>query len=139
MDIRQAIAFLGSLENTIQMGASDGVDDLTDFGVQTAQEFSSGNESSAALARADHPYAKRHGSPRRAPHIINKQRGVFFEAWMAARKSERDWQIINDSDVADFLRDGTATMFERPIDDAVEFVMEQNGRIVENAIRARVL
>lgn len=86
--------------------------------VRVAQYYSSGRVTTLQLRREDHPYATRHGSPRRDPEIINSQTGLFKSSWKT-RELFRDGEVIfvvyNDAPYAKFLQQGTKTMFERPI------------------------
>ena len=91
-------------------------------GVQLAQGLSGGGKSSAQLAREDHPFAKRHGSPKDITYLINEQSGRFRAAWRLKTSTIlRDFApvIVNDTPYADFLRYGTRKAFRRDIDDAV--------------------
>lgn len=119
MTIRDAIAEIEQIALQVEESGSLVVDELVERGVQIARERSSGTASEAQLRREDHPYARRHGAPRRDPSIINRHRGVFYAAWRSVSAFSAG-QIINDSDVANFMRDGTTYMFERPVGVAVE-------------------
>lgn len=81
-----------------------------------AVEWSSGPHSLRALARMDHPYAKRHGSATLPPHIINAQSGDFRRAWRIERLSASRLRVINDDPKVRFLKGGTRLMVDRPIE-----------------------
>lgn len=88
----------------------------------TALKFSSGAADRNTLARADHPYARRHGSPRLNPAIINEQTGVFKRAWKLRVKrtsSGMSVAVWNEDPKAVFLQAGTRFMFARPLDQRV--------------------
>ena len=108
------------------------VDDL----YRTAVELSSGNLKPADLARMDHPYAKRHGTPKLNPGIINAQSGDFRGAWeQEAVKGEGDGLaggIYNTDPKAEkWLQPGTKFMVARPVDAEVEdrVAPRREGRI----------
>lgn len=138
MNVRDAIAEIEALVQEVEQGGERVVEELTDRGVQIARQRSSGTASPAQLRREDHPYARRHGAPRRDPAIINRNRGVFFAAWRSAT-SGLTGQIINDSDVADFLRDGTRLMFERPVGVAVEEDLAAVAPQIATSVLARLV
>lgn len=87
-------------------------------GLEIARKQSSGTTSTAQLRKEDHPYAKRHGSPKRDPSTINVQSGAFRAEWhiQTGRSLEDGPAIVNYSKVAGFLQAGTPTMFERPVE-----------------------
>jgi len=97
-------------------------------GFQYAKRESSGPFSLDALARMDHPYAKRHGSPQLDPGRINIQSGDFYHDWNNSKPMAGDskisGRIYNLNRVADFLKYGTRFMFARPIEDRVEVFLE---------------
>lgn len=86
-----------------------------------AQEGSSGPYKMAELRRKplDSPYAKRHARPVLDPGVINIQTGLFWRSWKVQRaKQTKDGAagaVINDAPYAQFLEEGTKTMFKRPI------------------------
>lgn len=84
-----------------------------------AIELSGGPHSSAALAKADHPYSRRR--PQRSkypPQIINKQTGKFQGAWRIVRPRVVGKTIVtrlhNTDPKAKFMA-GTKLMIARPI------------------------
>ena len=93
---------------------------------------SSGTATEAELRAADHPYARRHGSPLWDPSTINVGRGDFRAAWatdsvpgpygLMARS------VSNRSAVAPFLeqREGAtgSSMFARPLEEILARVAE---------------
>lgn len=94
-----------------------------------AGRLSSGPYSLEDLARMDHPYAVRHGSPLLPPEIINRQSGEFASEWkrtpILGSPEEPRMQVRNDSRVADFLKYGTRRMFARPIEGELEVYAEE--------------
>lgn len=87
---------------------------------------SSGTASLALLRKADHPYARRHGSPRLAPGIINEQSGVFLSNWrrepIVPNGDGIIANIFNADPKAGYLEQRTpppskTKMFARPVDD----------------------
>ena len=104
------------------------VNETTTKGLAEAQVMSQGPNSLGALAREDHPYAKRHGFPLRNPAIINEQTGKFLRDWKredaTAVSDSIEGSILNENPVADYLKDGTKFMFARPIDQVVSAKME---------------
>lgn len=108
------------------------VDDLHN----TAVELSSGSLTPADLRRMDHPYAKRHGTPKLNPGIINAQSGDFRGAWERdAVKPARDGLtsgIFNTDPKAEkWLQPGTKFMVARPVDAEIEdrVAPRREGRI----------
>lgn len=109
-----------------------------------AVALSSGTVSSADLARMDHPFAKRHGSPQTNLLPINAQSGEFRNSWVTHGPSERGGTVVasleNVSPHADFLEGGTRFMFARPLElpltDFAERVLEvELGRAFRSAFR----
>jgi hypothetical protein len=94
---------------------------------ETAVEYSGGRLSLAVLAEMDHPYARRHGSPRLNPAYINTQSGGFLAGWRK-EPGERKGDVLthtvhNVSEVAPYLEQldpGTESrMVPRPLPEAV--------------------
>lgn len=87
-------------------------------GLKIARKQSSGSVSTSQLRKEDHPYAKRHGSPKRDPSTINVQSGEFRAEWHVQIGNSLDDgpAIVNYSRVARFLQEGTTTMFARPVE-----------------------
>ena len=86
--------------------------------------MSSGELTEADLRQMDHPYARRHPDPLLNPAIINDHTGEFKEHWKQPEVmnvgDDLAGRIINDSAVADYLRDGTEAMHDRPIEPELE-------------------
>lgn len=101
------------------------------FALDEARRRSSGPFSSAELAAADHPYARRHGgafSGAYPPGTINVQRGAFLSGWEMDIGPDSA-RVSNQTEVADFLKDGTRFMVPRPVGDEVEAAAgEEIGR-----------
>lgn len=93
--------------------------------------WSSGSFSLQLLRRMDHPYAKRHGSPRLHLGIINVHLGRVKEGW----KSDFDginFNIRNTSHIwNEYLQFGTSKMFSRK---AILDMVEDEMREVAEAI-----
>lgn len=122
----------------ILRGALDGMDEGYDFAIRR----SSGTRSTAELSRKplDHPFARRHGAPKLDPGEINVQSGRFKGAWQRPEVTrfgdEIGARILNDSDVADWLRDGNRTTFPRPIGEETErHAATATERIIETELR----
>jgi len=124
MTLAEAVRHFGDAERWFRRDLKWGVDRAIESGLEEARRRSSGRYSLAELARMDHPYARRHGSPRLDASTINVQSGVFRSAWRSddprAGEAPIAGRIFNDSAVADYLDNGTRTMFARPIGTAVE-------------------
>ena len=96
------------------------------YGLAEATRRSSGGISTRQQAKEDHPYAVRHGAPLRDPSIINEQTGVFKRGWeddlatLSDTGSVARARLSNQTEVADYLNEGTRTMFRRPIADKLE-------------------
>lgn len=110
--------------------------------LETARLLSSGPLSAEDLERQDHPYARRHGSARRDPGVINVQSGDFQAAWTQEGPTEAEsgleTAIWNEDPKAVFLDRGTRTMFGRPVADRVlaEVGPRRLGRLQEAIDRA---
>lgn len=147
MNVRDAQAAIRRLMAQIEEGQRRGLDKALSRALVIARRQSSGRLSSSALARADHPYARRHGSPRRDPSRINVQTGTFRAAWesrlgfggFSGGYMIQRGQIVNEARVADWLDQGTRVMFRRPIREAIEAKIGLEAEaIFEQAIRARI-
>ena len=119
----------------------DALISVTDDLLDRAVELSSGDKSSRELARLGHPYARRHGSPKLDPAIINDQSGRFRDAWRAMPPSVVGRQAVvtlgNDTPYAPHLFGGTKTMFARPLPDrAAEGLEERVADAIASAMRA---
>ncbi|MCH8979446.1 MAG: hypothetical protein IH945_09445 [Armatimonadetes bacterium] len=104
-------------------------------GKEFAKRRSSGPMTEAQRRAADWPYAKRHGPFGKLsaitagnPGVINVGRGRFRGEWRTLDASATTVPIraslINNSDVAAFLVEGTERAIARPIDVATEGVMQ---------------
>lgn len=98
-------------------------DVIGDRVLEKAHKYSSGDISLAESAANDYLYAKKHGSPKADPSIINKQTGQYYAAWVKLGPTmtigEIHVVIANFDPVADLLRLGTRFMFARPVQDRV--------------------
>lgn len=97
-------------------------------GLRAAIQQSSGNTSLAQLRKEDHPFAKRHGEPKRDVTIINSHsRNGFKSEWHidTSRSLEDGPAVVNYSKVAGFLQEGTRKMFARPIEGKVIAAMSK--------------
>lgn len=111
-----AMAYLADMiESQAGLSAGDALQD----GLEFARQQSSGGQSSAELASQDHPFATRHGSPRRDLLPINIQTGVFLAAWTVVLRGHGG-QIINNAPHADDIVRGGPFVFARPIDLVIE-------------------
>ena len=117
-----------SLAGAYNRAGKEAVANVLKAGLKAARKDSSGTLSCAQMRKEDHPYARRHGRPLRPAGIINKHRGVFYDAWLAfestSASGEPSGRLMNDSDVTEFLDKGTKSMFRRPIKDNVEAEMD---------------
>lgn len=86
---------------------------------------SSGGASLALLRKADHPYARRHGRPKLAPDIINRQTGTFMASWKRGTITSLNGgltaDIFNTDPKAGYLEQlypppSKTRMFARPVD-----------------------
>jgi hypothetical protein len=111
--------FVNNLEGELTQAVSD----TLRAGHGLAIQHSSGSLSSAELARRDHPFAVRHGSPQEDPSVINAQRGTFRAAWQAQGPTSGaggvQGALVNQSREAGFLKPGTRFMFARPVDERI--------------------
>lgn len=102
-------------ENLIQTTGEDLYD--------TARRFTSGSLLPKDLARMDHPYAMRHGTPRLNPGYLNIKTGAVFNAWVLQFRRTTNGRmavVFNTDEIArEFLEPGTFRMFVRPVADQV--------------------
>lgn len=114
-----------------------------DIGVAIARDMSSGTFSTRQLAAMGSPYARRHGGmgvPHGDPGVINEQTGAFYRRWFPI-KDKRFTNVIfnavvNDSPIAGYLKRGTRTMIDRPIEERVRaFLQPIRVRRIATAIK----
>lgn len=97
-----------------------------------AIQRSQGGLSTADQRAMDHPYAKRHGSPRAPMDEINEQTGLFKSSWRVSRGTDGALMVENTDPKAHFLEDGTWKMFGRPLEELHEFaVLAAERRLTE--------
>lgn len=121
MTVQKAKAVLA---RDFRIASLQAVDHLLAKGMKIAQERSSGSMSYAEMAQRDHPYASRH------PQImaqdrnrINIHQGAFYRGWFKdhLRTSfDIGGAIVNDTEVADYLQQGTDFMHPRDIQGDIE-------------------
>lgn len=83
-----------------------------------AVSYSVGPFSQSELTKMGHPYARRHGSPRLDPNILNIQTGKFAASWRFEEPTESGDAIVAhlyniDEKAGRFLERGTRYMFAR--------------------------
>lgn len=109
-----------------------------------AVDRSTGTTKTAQLRLEDHPYARRHGRPRRDPSIINVQSGLFISQWARngpmPHAAGAHGEVSNDTPYAQFLESGTIRMFQRPLTERVVKELEpwatrELARALREAIR----
>ena len=119
----------GKFKERAKIAAAETLDEM----LKEARIMSSGRYSRKLLRKMGHPYATRHvknkkwgarvktapGVPYGDPAVINAQSGVFRSAWKidgpVLTASTVRGSLVNDSRVAEYLRDGTDRMIKRPI------------------------
>lgn len=135
--LKNGIRELTRMKDRIGKALTSALDLTVSDGVKLAKVYSSGNRSLAQLRREGHPYAKRHENYRGSPGvpalpygdagIINDQGGGFKQDWRGKRArllfGSAVAELRNDSEVADYLDQGTTSMIRRPIRDKLEAVM----------------
>lgn len=86
--------------------------------VRIARKWSDGRLSLKDLRRMGHPYARRHGTPRLNPAMINRQTGAFYNAWEPDPQADEWTAAIHNTDPKAelYLQPGTSRMFARPVD-----------------------
>lgn len=110
-------------------------EDVAQAVLAEAIRLSSGTLTYADLARMDHPYARRHGSPRLDHSVINAHTALFKNSWKSRYESDGSITIYNDAPYAQFLMTGTRTMFRRPVDDVLRDMIPA---IIEQRLRERL-
>lgn len=113
---------MDELRKAIEAEAGFVLGDIAGEVLKTAQQESFGPFSLAALARADHPYARRNAGKNTGlypPGRINRQTGAFLADWKV-EKTDAGYAVVNANPVADFLEKGTKYMVARPIKERVE-------------------
>jgi uncharacterized membrane protein YebE (DUF533 family) len=129
--------FVTNLEGELTLA----VNDTLHAGYGLAIEYSSGTYSEDDLARLDHPFATRHGSPQLDPSVINVKSGDFRAAWHTVGPTQAAGgvagSIINNDPKAQFLQ-GTRLMFARPIDDRIahELAPVFEANVIRAVVRA---
>lgn len=107
-----------------EQGARTLVDRTANDALAAAIRWSSGTASPADLRREDHPYARRHGAPRRNPRRVSRQSGAFVARWARSPVRETDGgfsaSVTNDDPKTGFFVHGTRLMFARRPDEAAE-------------------
>lgn len=143
MAIGDLRALPARLEHEMRAAAEDAADAV----LAAAVRLSSGTLSLGDLAAEDHPFARRHGRPRRDPGVLNVQSGVFRASWERTPvRREGDalrvdvWNV--DPKARQFLEPGTGAMFARPVDEralqATEPYLERRfARAMADALRPR--
>lgn len=107
-------AFAADLErraDALPEALSDALSATAEDAVRRAQWWSSGSLQARDLRRLDHPYARRHGSPRLNPDFVNQRSGVFLESW---RSSDPEENEQGDLSAAVFNIDPKAPYLEQP-------------------------
>lgn len=115
-------------------------------GKEFAKARSRGRMTEAQRRAADYPYAKRHGRFGKVsaitagdPSFVNRGRGVFASAWRTLDANANTVPIraslVNNSDVAEFLAEGTKFAIRRPIDVATEEIMAQEAQFQARAAK----
>jgi len=115
------------IELLVEQVAAMAVSQVAEAVYQEAWRRSSGNTTKAELRWADYPYAKRHGSPLLDPSIINVHSPTdgFRSQWVKEMGDDPYHAFVfNDSEVADYLQEGTRYAFSRPIAQATEDAVE---------------
>jgi hypothetical protein len=128
--LRGADGLAAALLGEASRSGETSLEDALERTLATADRRSSGPFSLSELARRDHPYAQRHPRPLLEPSMVNEQTGAFRRMCEKRRLSRLHGQVVNDSPVAKFF-EGTETMVERPIGEAVEAetVARSRGRL----------
>lgn len=124
MRLDEAAYVVRVLADDLEAGALEAARDVAGRAYERARELSRGGYASRDLRRLDHPYARRHGSPKLDPAVVNYGRGVFFGGWRV-RTPQRyandtiQGAVLNEAPQAPYLEGGTETMFPRPLMDRV--------------------
>ncbi|WP_395089293.1 hypothetical protein [Armatimonas sp.] len=115
---RRALAIFEGLEKRVREVTAKAETLTQEDAQRELMEASSGGLSTAELRRRDHPYARRHGTAREDPKVINEQTGKFKRSWRATRPTRTGnllrSRIRNTDPKAKFMH-GTETMVPRPI------------------------
>ncbi len=133
MNERQMRVWLKKLAGKFKERAKIAATETLEEMKKEAVVMSSGRYSRKMLRKMGHPYATRHvknrkwgarysqapGIPYGDPAVINKQSGKFRRAWKidgpVISASVVKGSLVNNSKVAEYLRDGTDRMIKRPI------------------------
>lgn len=139
MTPEQAAAALGNLGKDLERGAEQGANRALKLLREAAIRRSEGPLSTAELRRLGHPYARRHGRPRRDPNTVNQQSEDFRNAWETEGPDEQGGilagSVFNTDPKAELLKDGTDAMFARaPHEAALRDVEDEIGRVYVSAI-----
>lgn len=122
MTAREAERELRNTANALRREVRRATKDCLGIVLSEARSRSTGPYSTRQLAAMDHPYARRHGSPRLPAEVINVQTGGFLRRWRTAGPVPHGTgyrgSVRNDADYAGYLDTGTKRMFRRPVADA---------------------
>ncbi len=136
MTVSQAKAQVARLRADVKAECKGAAKRTLTKGKNEARRMSSGQLSSAELARRDYPYATRHGSSGlwtamsgKTPALVNVQTGAFKADWQTdppqAGDSIISGRLMNLNPVADYLQYGTRNMVARPIKTWMEVYLEK--------------
>lgn len=147
MNADQAADVIAGIPDEVRGRLRDSMERVTRLALTEARQLSSGDATPQQLAREDHPYARRHGRPKRRPDLINRQTGTFHDAWGIVPPDEAADELFagleNSAPHAEFLWSphsdypdgGTILAFGRPIGAAVEdAVRGEFERVVAGAL-----
>ncbi|WP_394794869.1 hypothetical protein [Armatimonas sp.] len=115
---RRALRVFEGLEKRIREATAKAEAHAQEDAKRELMEASSGGLSTAELRRRDHPYARRHGTAREDPEVINEQTGKFKRSWRATRPTRTGNRLrsrIRNTDPKAKFMHGTTAMLLRPI------------------------
>lgn len=120
-DLSEVERVIRAMKNNVRRAASWAEEMAAKDALAIAQELSSGTKTLSDRRKADYPFAKRHGAPKWVPWMINRGTGEFYADWhiQKGQVSGDGTLVVNYSEVASYLKDGTKYAFSRPLDEKV--------------------
>lgn len=148
MTPQEFAARLERIAEAVPREVSEAVELTQRHALQVADYRSSGTLTAQQLAQKpepDHPFARRHGTPKLDPGFINQRSGRFRASWRGigpAVTPDGDVKAaaVNiDPKAALYLESGTDVMFNRPIADRVAAQVEPTFSVRVEAAVERAL
>lgn len=144
MTPQEAAAALRAMGGRLETELTAALDRTRGRAAELAEGVSSEPYDRNQLAREDHPFARRHGTPKRDPRFLGQVTGDFARAWVTdpvARQGDSLASALANTDpkAAAWLEPGTETMVPRRPDEAIAELLEPEFEQVVDAALLRAL